>query len=296
MAGTAVGHPFDTLKVRAQATSTSAVQIGLQMLRADGGIGMMRGLSAALSGYVPLDIIMFATYGAALRYLNGRDEKRWRDRESVGARCAPRPLPSLWNYGAAGALAGVVYAPISVPFEVLKIRMQLDVGRGAERMGMVQMALHILRTEGMGALTQGARITLLREGEGVLQNFQNYTVRTVTTFSCESFSHFDSLLGGPGYYYHASSSPPWEVPEHAIWFASFEGFKRALRRADRSDDEMDHFASLFGGGLAGVVAYMAMFPIDTVKTRIQMCAAPRTTSVSFILFTADIFAQSILLI
>ena len=216
VAGTVVGHPFDTLKVRAQATSTPALQIGLQMLRADGGVGMMRGLSAALSGYVPLDIIMFATYGAALRYLNGRDES-----------AAPRSLPSLWNYAAAGALAGVVYAPISVPVEIVKIRMQLDVGR----MGMGQMASRIVRTEGVSALAQGMRITLLRE-----------------------------------------------VPEHAIWFASFEGFKRALRRADRGEEEMDHFASLFGGGLAGVVAYMAMFPVDTVKTRIQMSAAPTTSA------------------
>ena len=228
ISGVTVGHPFDLVKTRMQAGAAAAPPLTasatvLVAVRGEGPLSLFRGLSSALSGYVPCDVIMFTTYGYALRQLSPHGGG------GGGGGGGQQPEASISAYAAAGLVAGVSYVPLAVPFEVVKIRMQ--VSTDAQGGGMAATARRIVQHEGPAALFRGFWATALREG-----------------------------------------------PEHLIWFASFEWFKRQLRRSSVAPDQMDHVASLLGGGLAGVAAYLSMYPVDVVKTQIQLSTASVTPS------------------
>ena len=61
------------------------------------------------------------------------------------------------------------------------------------------------------------------------------------------------------------------VPESAIRFGSFEGMKKTFASFEgaSSVDNMSAFSRFIAGGLAGAVSQMAVYPLDTLKFRIQ---------------------------
>lgn len=60
-------------------------------------------------------------------------------------------------------------------------------------------------------------------------------------------------------------------PESAMKFGSFEATKRFLARIEGVDDtsKLSKVSTYFAGGIGGVVAQFAVYPIDTLKFRLQ---------------------------
>ncbi|KAK9238117.1 mitochondrial carrier domain-containing protein [Lipomyces kononenkoae] len=59
-------------------------------------------------------------------------------------------------------------------------------------------------------------------------------------------------------------------PESSIKFGSFEASKRILARLEgKSVNEMSGISSFLAGGIAGTVSQFAVYPVDTLKFRVQ---------------------------
>ncbi|CDK26014.1 unnamed protein product [Kuraishia capsulata CBS 1993] len=76
-------------------------------------------------------------------------------------------------------------------------------------------------------------------------------------------------------------------PESAIKFGSFEAAKRFMCKFEGVSDpsELSRLSTYSAGGLAGVVAQMAVYPIDTLKFRIQCAPLESRTKGGRLLFT-----------
>ncbi|CEP62086.1 carnitine:acyl carnitine antiporter LALA0_S04e07470g [Lachancea lanzarotensis] len=66
-------------------------------------------------------------------------------------------------------------------------------------------------------------------------------------------------------------------PGSALYFASYEVSKRYLSRL-QSDDSLSITNICLAGGIAGMSMWIGVFPIDTIKTRLQSSASASTMS------------------
>ncbi|AQZ13871.1 CRC1 (YOR100C) [Zygosaccharomyces parabailii] len=58
-------------------------------------------------------------------------------------------------------------------------------------------------------------------------------------------------------------------PGSALYFAAYEATKKLLQRPGQPENEFSVGKTCFAGGMAGVAMWCGVFPIDTVKTRLQ---------------------------
>ncbi|XP_001626093.2 congested-like trachea protein [Nematostella vectensis] len=66
-----------------------------------------------------------------------------------------------------------------------------------------------------------------------------------------------------------------EVIGGGFWYLTYEGLLRAMRSGDRTRDQVGPIAVMLSGGSAGLVFWMITYPIDAIKTRVQV--APEGT-------------------
>ena len=84
-----------------------------------------------------------------------------------------------------------------------------------------------------------------------------------------------------------AQSPESQVPGTAVWFGTYEAVVRA---STHKRHESPPAAIVIGaGGLAGAAYWVAIYPIDTVKTT-QQTAAPGTVPRGFLSTLRSIFA------
>lgn len=60
-----------------------------------------------------------------------------------------------------------------------------------------------------------------------------------------------------------------ETPSYGVYFATFEAL-RQLWASEEGGGHPSNFKLVMAGGLSGIAAWMSTYPIDVVKTRIQM--------------------------
>ncbi|SCU88180.1 LADA_0E08658g1_1 [Lachancea dasiensis] len=66
-------------------------------------------------------------------------------------------------------------------------------------------------------------------------------------------------------------------PGSALYFASYEVSKRYLSR-NRESDALSIFSVCVAGGIAGMAMWIGVFPIDTIKTRLQSSSSAASMS------------------
>ncbi|KAF8159263.1 carnitine/acyl carnitine carrier [Crassisporium funariophilum] len=139
-------------------------------------------------------------------------------------------IPTIAQIALAGAGSGIVSSIVTTPVELIKIRQQSLLTQTTAR----AVALQIFREAGISGLYRGLVSTALRDcGYGAY--FASYEVTR-------------RLLS-------SSAGPP--------------GISDALAEFENELAQVSWPALLFAGGVAGVVGWVATFPIDVVKTRIQ---------------------------
>jgi solute carrier family 25 (mitochondrial carnitine/acylcarnitine transporter), member 20/29 len=82
-----------------------------------------------------------------------------------------------------GLAAGIVGTVIGFPLDLIKTRLQTGSGTGAGGAGMIHVASHIIRTEGIRSLYKGIAPPLL-------------SLSIINTVSFTSYSYFRNLYGG----------------------------------------------------------------------------------------------------
>ncbi|KAH7889406.1 hypothetical protein F5I97DRAFT_1801300 [Phlebopus sp. FC_14] len=232
---TFAGYPLDSLKSRLQTTKTriSVPKLAGLVYREEGVIGFYRGL------WIPLMTISFVRAASFTIYSDTKEYCRinnyfTRNKVSDAALAG----------GLSGALSGSLISFGSAPFELVKVRRQLEYSIAASKgiqlvkpPNTLEAVRDIFRTNGLRGLYIGFRLHFLRDTAGTALYFFEY----------DALRH---LLGrrrsgeqGP--------TPPWlPIPVSLIPFVC--------------------------GSFAGVTSWALIYPLDVVKTKIQQRALAGT--------------------
>lgn len=250
------GHPFDTIKGRVQSAQgfVTPVTAVRELLHADGVLGFYKGILPLLVTYGVTSGVLFEAHGVTKRWL---------------LRTVPDPKTGqvdtnrkaeLWELTVAGMVGGAAITPFLAPAEVIKLRRQVSSGEG--RRGSVNHRGKVIEIIQQLAKTprrffSGGSITLVREC-GTFGIFfpSNEIIRRKLQSPGEGSTHI------------LSSLQPGERPL-ALW-------KRVV-----------------AGGLAGVLCWIPCYPIDRVKTEVQLAATKSSDShvPSFIRATNAIYRR-----
>ncbi|XP_039479115.1 mitochondrial magnesium exporter 1 [Drosophila santomea] len=159
MCNVLVGHPLDTIKVRLQTMPTplpgqpprykGVIDCAARTFRHEGVRGFYRGISAPLVGVTPIYAVDFAVYAAGKRLFQTDDHIRL-------------TYPQIF---AAGALAGVCSALVTVPTDRIKVLLQTQTVSNGPLLynGTIDTAAKLYRQGGIRSLFKGTCACILRD-------------------------------------------------------------------------------------------------------------------------------------
>lgn len=225
---TFAGYPLDSLKSRLQNSrrQVTVPQMAAVVYREEGIQGFYRGL------WVPLVTISFVR--AASFTIYNRTKEYFADHEWLNN---DRILDVSTTGGIAGALSGSLISFTSAPFELVKVRRQLEFAI-AESKGIqltkppntLAAVADIFRRNGIKGLYTGFPLHFCRDTAGTALYFLEY----------DAFRHIlgRNRLGEQG------PVPTWfPIPASLVPF--------------------------FCGSLSGVTSWAIIYPLDVVKTKVQ---------------------------
>jgi len=228
---TFAGYPLDSLKSRLQTTKTpiSVPRLALTVYREEGVVGFYRGL------WIPLVTISFVRAASFTIYTSTKEyfqKRHWLARNSI--------VDASLVGGIAGAMSGALISVGSTPFELVKVRRQLEYtianSKGvhlAKAPGTVEAVKDIFRTSGIGGLYTGFRLHLTRDTTGTMLYFLEY-------------DGMRYLLG------RERSGEQGTIPSWLPIHISLVPF--------------------VCGSFAGVTSWALIYPLDVVKTKVQQRA------------------------
>lgn len=230
VAQTAVGHPFNTVKIRLQVAGGGArsgfagpVACAAALLRAEGPRALYAGMGSMLVGQQLTNITLFGSYQLCRRLLAD-------DYAYVGAAPRPQRQQLSWAIPVAGCAAGLTNSFILCPVELVAVRLQIQSLAGAGGSAASTLVTHysgpldclrqMVAADGVAALYNGLRPTFAREAVGV-----------------------------------------------TCWFSAYEVARAAFIRSNGEAPAGWQIAVC--GGCGGLGFWGTAFPLDTVKSRLQ---------------------------
>ncbi|KAI0273385.1 mitochondrial carrier [Gloeopeniophorella convolvens] len=228
---TFAGYPLDSLKSRLQTTKTpiSVPRIALLVYREEGIVGFYRGL------WIPLMTISFVRAASFTIYT--RTKEYFRDHHLLDHR---KLYGAAAVGGIGGAMAGSLISFGSAPFELVKVRRQLEYAI-AQKKGIklvkppstAAAVRDIFNVNGFLGLYTGFRLHFLRDTAGTALYFLEY----------DGMRHLLGRLPSG----EQGPTPAW-LPIHPS------------------------LVPFFCGSLSGVTSWALIYPLDVVKTKIQQRA------------------------
>jgi hypothetical protein len=173
IAGTIVGYPFDTIKVRLQTQSNlqhvaqpsyrSAVDVLQKTIAKEGILGLYKGIGSCLFGVAFVSPLIFSVYGEIkLRILQKGDKNAY------------VPFHHLL---CAKVAAGVLSSVLCCPVELVKARMQVMYSSNSSKYrNSLHCASSLVQNFGIRALFAGMGATMLREIPGSIAFFSTFNV------------------------------------------------------------------------------------------------------------------------
>lgn len=146
----------------------------------------------------------------------------------------------------AGGISGVISRTCTAPLDRLKVFL-------------------IARTDLSSTLLNSKQALLAKNPHADLAKIRSPIVKAITTLYRQ---------GGLRAFYVGNGLNSVKVfPESSMKFGSFELAKKMMTKLEGCKDtsELSKFSTYIAGGLAGVVAQFSVYPIDTLKFRVQ-CA------------------------
>jgi len=191
-----VGHPLDTIKVRIQTMVTvpgqpppyrGMIDCASKIIKADGLLGLYRGMLAPLTGVTPMYSLCFFGYNVGKQIFC--TENSFKDLELV-------------RIGLAGATSGIFTTPILAPLERLKCILQVQNATakpGDQKFkGPWDLGKHLIKTGGITSLNRGYLATNLRDSLASIAYFTTYEVlkRKLRKEGDTSLSVWRTILAG----------------------------------------------------------------------------------------------------
>ena len=148
----AVGHPFDSVKVRLQTSTgrfTGPLDCTLKTLKNEGIKGLYKGFTPPLVGWVMMDSVMLGSLHIYRRFVKENfypDEKK---------------LP-LFGHCFAGLLSGWTVSFVAAPIETLKARLQVQYDAKSKIYnGPIDCAIKLWKLDGLKSLYKGLIPTMI---------------------------------------------------------------------------------------------------------------------------------------
>ena len=153
--------------------------------------------------------------------------------------------PSLRNSFIAGSAAGLVQSFICCPTELIKLRMQVQ-GIGKEEHRPIRKLFGASSVAASSYLGPWEMTKLIYHQEGFFRGI--YRGMCVTSLR--------------------------EVPAFAAYFATYDGLCQLIAASSRKPvDHLGPIALCTAGGFSGIAAWVITYPVDVVKSRIQVDGA-----------------------
>ncbi|KAH8106855.1 hypothetical protein BXZ70DRAFT_1074595 [Cristinia sonorae] len=228
---TFAGYPLDSIKSRLQTTKTpiSIPRLAALVYREEGVRGFYRGL------WIPLMTISFVRAASFTIYT--RTKEYFRDHNILARK---RIFDVAASGGIGGALSGSLISFGSAPFELVKVRRQLEYSIAASKgirlikpPGTAEAIRDIFRSNGLLGLYTGFRLHFVRDTLGTALYFFEY----------DGLRHIMGRLPSG----EQGESPYW-LPLHSS------------------------LVPFFCGSVAGVTSWALIYPLDVVKTKVQQRA------------------------
>ncbi|KAI4771187.1 hypothetical protein E4T52_13815 [Aureobasidium sp. EXF-3400] len=246
VAAVIVGHPFDLVKVRLQTAQAGVYSGAMDVVRrtvAKEGLvrGLYAGVSAPLVGVTPMSSGYRCTNSNA-RASNATDTRQGYDLGKKLVSSLSTVENNQFTTGqicAAGAFSAVPTTAIAAPFERVKVLLQI---------------------QGQKTLAPGEKPKYAGGVDVVRQLYREGGIRSVFRGSAMTLAR--------------------DAPGSAAYFAAYETVKRALtpKNADGTPGELSLLAVMAAGGAAGIAMWIPVFPVDTVKSRLQSADGNPTIS------------------
>jgi len=227
-ASTLAGYPLDSLKSRLQTTKgpTTISSLAGLVYREEGLSGFYRGL------LIPLVTISFVRAGSFIIY-NSTKDYCW----DYNYLCRDSIIDAALAGGLGGAICGSLISFGSAPFELVKVRRQLEYTIAARKHitlskppGTIETVRDIVRTNGITGLYTGFRLHFIRDTFGTALYFLEY----------DGIRH----LLGRNRFGEQGPTPSW-LPIHAS------------------------LVPFLSGSISGVTSWALIYPLDVVKTKVQ---------------------------
>ncbi|KAF4126832.1 solute carrier family 25 (mitochondrial carnitine/acylcarnitine transporter), member 20/29 [Geosmithia morbida] len=229
-----VGHPFDLVKVRLQTAErglySSAVDVVRKSVARDGlRRGLYAGVSAPLMGVTPMYSFIITVRNKVAVSFWGYDLGK--QIVTGSSKVGPEGL-SIAQTSAAGFISAIPMTAITAPFERIKV---------------------ILQVQDQKKLAPGDKPKYTGALDVARQLYRQGGLRSVFRGSVPTLAR-----DGPG---------------SAAYFAAYEYIKREMSPRDpvtgRPTGELSLTAITCAGAAAGVAMWVPVFPVDTVKSRLQ---------------------------
>lgn len=160
---------------------------------------------------------------------------------------------SLYKIAIAGALSGVVGSLVTTPTEYLKCNLQVESNMNHKFNGPFDLMRHLYKQQ-----LQSLNSSSLNSSHFVVKYM--HRMRSYLRF-------YKSINRG-------FAITTLRESGLALYFGSYEATMRFLQfmtiRNNTSPQKPPTWHSLIGGGIGGLVFWTVMFPVDMIKTRIQI--------------------------
>lgn len=263
---TFAGFPLDSLKSRLQSTrkAVSLPTMAADVIRDEGIRGLWRGLPLPLISISIVRTISFTIYS---------ETKRWVESFSPSNPSAsPTALSVAITSSIAGAASGAVVSAGSAPFELVKVRRQLEYQIEHEKR---IRALRVAGGSGPGSLGDSA---LAAKGEKALM--ANFKPPGTVAAVKDIYARYGPRGLWTGFKLHSVR----DTLGTSLYFAEYDALRYMLGRDPTTgvQNKVPSWARLFGigegtvafaaGAFAGVTSWAIIYPVDAIKTKHQQRA------------------------
>jgi solute carrier family 25 phosphate transporter 23/24/25/41 len=176
----------------------------------------------------------------------------WGSLKSVLIACVPNP-----GYFVAGGVAGIVSRTSTAPLDRLKVYLIAQTGTAQEAVAQAKSG-HILRAALNSWRPLAAATKELWQAGGMRSLYAGK-------------SSFESDIAITKFFLGNGLNVIKVMPESAIKFGSYEAAKRLFAGLEGHSDpnRIQSWSKFVSGGLAGMASQFAVYPIDTLKFRMQ---------------------------
>ncbi|KAI9825174.1 MAG: hypothetical protein M1819_000579 [Sarea resinae] len=249
-----IGQPFDIVKVRLQTTTeyANAADCAAKIWKNEGAAAFYKGTLTPLIGIGACVSVQFGAFHYARRAFSTQNTKN-----------NSSPTLSYTQYYLSGAFAGVANTFLSSPIEHIRIRLQTQPHDPAKRLyaGPLDCIRKLTAHAGFGrGVYRGVGVTTLREAQAYGFWFLTFEWLMNETLARRRKAHVESATGIAEYL--PSSSSARDDP--ADLFAAHKSAESVVTRAS-----IPTYLVAFYGGLAGEALWIASYPFDVLKSKLQ---------------------------